>query len=145
MIVADGRQWVPVFDSVDEALDTSINRDGPAAVIQIATETLDDLEALLLLARHAKDYERTDHACQVLAGYISPVLGHDEGLVYDILRELAGLTVRFRYAQHMRRIEATRADLAQLKRKTIEWAAATEQRAESLLEEALQDAGFLQG
>lgn len=142
-MVINGQCW-HAFNSVGDALDCSINNSMPD-VLALITDTLDEAEALLLLARTATDYERVDAACRVLAAQLSGVIGHDEGIIFDVLRELSGLTRRHRWAQHMERLQTDRKHVAIWKKETLDWAAATEQRAESLLEEALQDAGFLQG
>jgi hypothetical protein len=139
---SNGEIFTP-FLSVGEALDTSINADGPDGVLEVVTSVLDEAEALLILAKHAEDYERTDNACALLAGQLSENLGYDRALTHDVLRELSKLALRQKYTIHMRRLSASRKQITLWKKATIAWATAAEQHAEDQLGTALAEAGFI--
>jgi len=141
-MIINGEHW-KTFGSVDEALDCSINEGGHKDILELVTETLNEAEALLLLAQKAENYKQQNHACEVLASKLSETFGYDEALLFDVIRELSSLSLRHKYSQHQKRLSVSRKQIILWKKSTKAWAAAAEQHAADQLEYALADAGFI--
>ncbi len=146
-MIINGERWTPVFESVDDALGSSINADEQGdveqQVISLVASTLNESEALLVLAKNAEDYLRVDQACGALAGKLSRVLGYNESLMYDVLRDRFKLSPRHKYTHHQRELETTRKQISLWKKSTQAWVDAAEQHALDQLEVEFRDAGFL--
>jgi len=146
MLGLDGKSYRPYL-SVDDALDRSLNTDFPDDVqqraINMMASALDISEGLLLLARTAIDYERSERACRSLADKLSRALGYDEPLVFDILRELSNLAPRYKFSHHARRLGVSRKQIALWKKTVITWAAAAEFHAKNIVKTDLEDAGLI--
>jgi len=147
IIGVDGKSYRPYYLSVDDAIDGSVNTDFPDGIqrraIDLMANSLDVEEGLILLARTAVDYERSDRACELLAEKLSGALGYDQPLVFDILRELSGLAPRYKFCHHARRLNVSRKQIALWKKAVIAWASAAEFHAKNIVKTDLEDAGLI--
>jgi len=134
-------QWSPYFNNVAEAVDGAM--EGENDILNLIGTTLDECEALMLLAQHAPDYERQDYATATLAEHMSRTLGHDAEMIQDVLRELSSMEARYRWSQHLTRLKESRGRLEEWKSCVEAYALEIERKAELKLEAALVDAGFL--